>query len=226
MRVLPLTDADARRLVDASPLAPLLSLMAESEAPHLEALLLRLAWIVEQLPELADIELNPVLAAGDAVSITAARVRIAASTWTPSPTSDASAEPDPTQPARSGLGDLRGAQRPVGRVDPQHRLGVVALGGVVGLGPAVGMVDAWPAGGRPGRSPRAWRPARGRARPGRAATSDEEAGRPGVAISCSPGRPMTVSAFQWEPPAPSARSPRIRAWSRRRLSRRRSAQAE
>ena len=85
VRVLPLTDADARRLVDASPLAPLLSLMAESEAPHLEALLLRLAWVIEQLPELADIELNPVLAAGDAVSITAARLRIAPPTWEPEP---------------------------------------------------------------------------------------------------------------------------------------------
>ncbi len=85
VRVLPLTDADAHRLVTSSPLVPLLSALAEPETPHLEALLVRLAWIVEQLPELADIELNPVLAAGDAVSITAARVRIAPPAWTAEP---------------------------------------------------------------------------------------------------------------------------------------------
>ena len=85
VRVLPLTDADAHRLVQSSPLVPLLASAAGDVTGHLEALLVRLAWIVEQLPELADVELNPVLAAGDAVSITAARVRIATPAWEPEP---------------------------------------------------------------------------------------------------------------------------------------------
>ncbi len=85
VRVLPLTDADARRLIDASPLVPLLADHSSPPETHLERLLLRLAWVVEHVPELADIELNPVLAAGDAVSITAAHVRVAPAAWTPEP---------------------------------------------------------------------------------------------------------------------------------------------
>jgi acyl-CoA synthetase (NDP forming)/RimJ/RimL family protein N-acetyltransferase len=86
VRVLPLTDLDAARLILASPLANLLpSSPGAQRTPHLESLLVRLGWVVEQLPELADIELNPVLAAGDSVSITAARIRVARSTWEPEP---------------------------------------------------------------------------------------------------------------------------------------------
>ena len=84
MRVLPLTDADARRLIDASPIVPLLVGQGET-TEHLEALLLRLAWVVEHVPELADVELNPILVSGDAVSITAAHVRVAPASWTPDP---------------------------------------------------------------------------------------------------------------------------------------------
>jgi hypothetical protein len=85
VRVLPLTDADARRLIDASPLVPLLDDHGPAVHRYLEELLLHLAWVVELLPELADVELNPVLAAGDAVSITAAHVRVAPAAWTPDP---------------------------------------------------------------------------------------------------------------------------------------------
>ena len=92
VRVIPLTDADARRLILSSPLVPLLDdpLLGEAEGVEgeltaLEELLLRLAWVVEQIPELADVELNPVLAAGEAVSITAARLRVAPAAWTPDP---------------------------------------------------------------------------------------------------------------------------------------------
>jgi acyl-CoA synthetase (NDP forming)/RimJ/RimL family protein N-acetyltransferase len=85
IRVLPLTDADARRLIDSSPLVPLLAEHGALPETHLETLLLRLAWVVEHVPELADVELNPVLAAGDAVSITAAHVRVAPAVWTPDP---------------------------------------------------------------------------------------------------------------------------------------------
>ncbi len=89
VRVIPLTDADARRLIMSSPIVPLLADGAgevdQAEVSALEDLLLQLAWAVEQLPELADVELNPVLAAGEAVSITAARVRVAPAAWTPDP---------------------------------------------------------------------------------------------------------------------------------------------
>jgi len=87
VRVIPLTDADARRLIMSSPLLPLLTEDdgSEGEITALEALLLRLAWVVEQIPELADVELNPVLAAGEAVSITAARLRVAPAAWIPDP---------------------------------------------------------------------------------------------------------------------------------------------
>ena len=89
VRVIPLTDADARRLILSSPIVPLLTdgdgEVDQTELSALEDLLLQLAWAVEQLPELADVELNPVLAAGEAVSITAARVRVAPAAWTPDP---------------------------------------------------------------------------------------------------------------------------------------------
>ncbi len=89
VRVIPLTDADAQRLILSSPIVPLLAdargELDPKEISALEELLLRLAWAVEQLPELADVELNPVLAAGEAVSITAARVRVAPAAWTPDP---------------------------------------------------------------------------------------------------------------------------------------------
>jgi len=89
VRVIPLTDADARRLILSSPIVPLLSdrdgEVDETELAALEVLLLQLAWAVEQVPELADVELNPVLAAGEAASITAARVRVAPAAWTPDP---------------------------------------------------------------------------------------------------------------------------------------------
>jgi acyl-CoA synthetase (NDP forming)/RimJ/RimL family protein N-acetyltransferase len=85
LRVLPLTDADARRLIDASPLGGLIHADGEDRTPHLEALLLRLGFVLEQLPELLDVELNPVLAADDAVSITAARIRVGPPTAAPPP---------------------------------------------------------------------------------------------------------------------------------------------
>jgi hypothetical protein len=89
VRVIPLTDADARRLILSSPIVPLLAdrdgEVDQTELAALEDLLLQLAWAVEQVPELADVELNPVLAAGEAASITAARVRVAPAAWTPDP---------------------------------------------------------------------------------------------------------------------------------------------
>jgi hypothetical protein len=85
VRVLPLTDADAGRLVATSPLVPLRDEQGPRGVSDLQDLLVRAAWVVEHLPELADLELNPVLAADDAVAITAARARVAPASWTPAP---------------------------------------------------------------------------------------------------------------------------------------------
>jgi len=85
VRVLPLTDADALRLIETSPLIPLFNEQGPRGVIDLQEVLVRAAWVVEHLPEVADLELNPVLAADDAVSITAARVRVAPATWTPEP---------------------------------------------------------------------------------------------------------------------------------------------
>ena len=85
VQVLPLSDADALRLIETSPLVPLLNEQGPSGVSDLQRLLVRTAWVVEHLPELADLELDPILAADDAVSVTAARVRVAPATWTPDP---------------------------------------------------------------------------------------------------------------------------------------------
>ncbi len=58
VRVLPLTDLDARRLIEASRLAPLLS---ETSRRSLEAVLLRLGALVEEVPEITDLRANPVI---------------------------------------------------------------------------------------------------------------------------------------------------------------------
>lgn len=58
MRVLPLSDLDARRLVAASRLAPLLD---EAGCLALEATLLRVAALVEEVPEIDELVLNPVI---------------------------------------------------------------------------------------------------------------------------------------------------------------------
>jgi hypothetical protein len=45
----------------------------------------RVAWVVEQLPELEAIELDPVLAGADAVALTAAQVRVRPAPAVPEP---------------------------------------------------------------------------------------------------------------------------------------------
>jgi hypothetical protein len=92
-RVAPLTDAVAARLVGVAPVGGLLAADAggrgdEAGGPvtgsgsdGLEALLVRLTWVLEQLPAVAEVELDPVLVAGPVVSITAGRVQIAPPSW-------------------------------------------------------------------------------------------------------------------------------------------------
>jgi acyl-CoA synthetase (NDP forming) len=86
VRVAPITDADARRVVADSPLAGLVPRLTVDDPPTpLESLIMRLGWIVEQIPELDAVELNPVMAAGEAVSITAAKIRLAPPLGVPDP---------------------------------------------------------------------------------------------------------------------------------------------
>ncbi len=76
LRFLPLTDLDAERLVDRSRLA---GSFPPGSAPrrHLVELLLRVAALVESVPEVAEVMLNPVIVSAEAASVTDARVRLA-----------------------------------------------------------------------------------------------------------------------------------------------------
>ncbi|HEX5367096.1 MAG TPA: GNAT family N-acetyltransferase [Acidimicrobiales bacterium] len=72
--VLPLTDRDARRVVETSALADLLDPPGRRA---LEDLLLRVGAIVDGVPEVVGLQLNPVLVAGDVATIVDATVRAA-----------------------------------------------------------------------------------------------------------------------------------------------------
>ena len=76
-RVIPLSTADAYRLIRAPKAAPLLSGYggtAPVDLAALEELALRLSCLAEDLPEVRSLRLGPVLAAAEAVSVTAARI--------------------------------------------------------------------------------------------------------------------------------------------------------
>ncbi len=76
-RVVPLTDLDARRLVDASPACQLIddSGSAADRGP-LEAVLLRLSWLADTLPEVAMIRLNPLIVGPEVAWVTSARALV------------------------------------------------------------------------------------------------------------------------------------------------------
>jgi acyl-CoA synthetase (NDP forming)/RimJ/RimL family protein N-acetyltransferase len=77
VRVLPLTDLDAGRLVAASLLAGELDRAGLEASSALEALLLRLAAVADAVPELALVDLAPVLVSDKGAFITDVRVRLA-----------------------------------------------------------------------------------------------------------------------------------------------------
>jgi len=79
IRVLPLSDADAHRLVGQAGLGVSLTVVdAEGGARrHLEALLVRLAAAVDVLPGLADLVANPVIVGIDGAAISEMNVRVA-----------------------------------------------------------------------------------------------------------------------------------------------------
>ncbi len=72
--VLPLTDVDAHRFVAGLPIAELLDAHATA---HLEDLLLRVGALVDEVPEITGLELNPVIVSSGAVAIVDAQVRAA-----------------------------------------------------------------------------------------------------------------------------------------------------
>jgi len=79
-RLAPLTDADADELIGSSRSAPLLRGFRGSPPADLEALhelLLRISRLADDLPELAELDLNPVIARPDGTALVDARIRLA-----------------------------------------------------------------------------------------------------------------------------------------------------
>jgi acyl-CoA synthetase (NDP forming) len=79
-RLAPLTDSDARELVRAGRAGRLLSGFrgsAPADLNSIEDLLLRVSQLAEDLPELAELDLNPVIAGPSGCVIVDARVRLA-----------------------------------------------------------------------------------------------------------------------------------------------------
>jgi acyl-CoA synthetase (NDP forming) len=80
--VLPMTDLDARRFVAESPLADLLEPTARA---RLEDLLLRVGGLVDAVPEITALELNPVIVSPGTAAIVDAWVRAAPVDHSPAP---------------------------------------------------------------------------------------------------------------------------------------------
>ena len=79
--MLPCADEDARRLVARSPVASSLAAADEGGAATeaLEALLVRVAAVVDAVPELVDLVANPTIVGPTGVALTEVRVRVAPS---------------------------------------------------------------------------------------------------------------------------------------------------
>ncbi|WP_426573058.1 GNAT family N-acetyltransferase [Aquihabitans sp. McL0605] len=74
MQILPLTDADAERLIDASVLAPLVTEAGPAAREALIDLLCRLASLADAVPEIVAVRLNPVLVVEGSAAITDVRI--------------------------------------------------------------------------------------------------------------------------------------------------------
>lgn len=77
MHVLPLTDADAQRLVAASAVAELLSGEGPPALRAIQEVVLRLAALADELPELAVVRCNPVIVSAQGAFVTDTRVKVA-----------------------------------------------------------------------------------------------------------------------------------------------------
>jgi acyl-CoA synthetase (NDP forming) len=89
LRLVPMTDRDAGRMWRSLRAAPLLTGYRGSPAVNtaaVEDLLLRLGRLAEELPEVAELDLNPILVSADGVLVVDAKMRLA----------DVGAEPDAT----------------------------------------------------------------------------------------------------------------------------------
>jgi hypothetical protein len=78
----PLTDLDARDLIQSVRSAPLLDGTFDPSRPAadlaaLEDLLLRVGRLVEDIPEIAELHLDPVIASPEGAAATSVRVRLA-----------------------------------------------------------------------------------------------------------------------------------------------------
>ena len=85
LQILPLTDADAERLIDASVLAPLVAEHGPAARAALVELLCRLAALADALPEIVAVRLNPVLVVDGSAAITDARIALAPHVADPRP---------------------------------------------------------------------------------------------------------------------------------------------
>jgi hypothetical protein len=72
--VLPLSDLDAHRFVQGAPMAELLG---DDARTRLEDLLLRVGVLVDQVPEVTALELNPVIVSAGTAAVVDAKVRAA-----------------------------------------------------------------------------------------------------------------------------------------------------
>jgi len=80
LRLLPVTDADAATMWRSLRVAPLLTGYrgaAGADTAAVENLLLRLGRLAEELPEVAELDLNPVLAGPDGVVAVDVKLRLA-----------------------------------------------------------------------------------------------------------------------------------------------------
>jgi hypothetical protein len=100
-----MTDLDAGRMWRSLRAAPLLTGFRGADpvdTAALEDLLLRVGRLAEELPEVAELELNPVLAGPDSVMVVDARVRLARIGAEPDPTLRRLRPPDPPEDDQVG----------------------------------------------------------------------------------------------------------------------------
>jgi hypothetical protein len=77
VRIAPITDVDAQRMLDASTAVASAGVGDGPGAAALVDLLTRVGKVADQVPELADLRFDPVVVAGDQALIVTARVRLA-----------------------------------------------------------------------------------------------------------------------------------------------------
>ncbi|MCU1453732.1 MAG: CoA-binding domain protein [Acidimicrobiales bacterium] len=76
LRILPLTDRDAERLVGGSRIGPLVDEVGPTARAAVAELLLRLGALADAVPEIAQVRLNPVLVTDQGAAITEVRIRL------------------------------------------------------------------------------------------------------------------------------------------------------